>query len=229
MRDSSLKVLPFSVNPPERNMEIDSKLPLRAQKEGRIYLRWYGWNKLSLSFGYSQRKLFESFPSKVPKVLRPTGGGILIHGWDISFAIGTPSGVFKNFFHLYRFVALTFVETFNRLGVSEVSFSRRKRSDYTADGLCISFPTFGEVVWNNKKLVAAAVREFEPQNYLIHGSIYIYYNFKKAEDILNIPLEILQKKIAFLQNFSIKRKNLIATFNDLFVKKWIFSNNSGSN
>jgi len=214
-----LKVLEFSINSPERNMEIDSKFPLKAQKEGRIYLRWYGWNKLSLSFGYSQRKLFENYPSKVPRVLRPTGGGILIHGWDISFAIGTPSGVFKNFFHLYRFVALTFVETFNRLGVKEVSFSRRKKSEYTTDGLCISFPTFGEVVWNNKKLVAAAVREFEPKNFLIHGSIYIYYNFKKAEELLKVPSEILQRKVVFLQIFPIKRKKLVATFNETFKKR----------
>ena len=214
-----LELLPFFLSSPKRNIEIDTELPLRAQKEGKIYFRWYGWNKLSLSFGFSQKKLMETFQVNLPKVLRPTGGGILIHGLDISFAIGVPSGVFKGIFDLYRFVAECFVETFERLDVNEVSFSRKRSSDYTRDGLCVTFPTFGEVTYKNKKLVAAAVREFEPKNFLIHGSIYIGYNFAKAAQIFKTKPEFLQKKVVSLQALRVKKLKLIVTFNEIFEKE----------
>ena len=219
--DLKLELLPFLVSSPKRNMEIDSELPLKAQREEKIYLRWYGWNELSLSFGFSQKKLMETFEVNLPKVLRPTGGGILIHGWDISFAIGVPSGVFKGIFDLYRFVAECFVETFKRLGVKEVSFSKRKSSDYTRNGLCVTFPTFGEVTYKNRKLVAAAVREFEPKNFLIHGSIYIGYNFAKAAQIFKTKPEFLQKKVVSLQTLNVKKYKLMTTFNKIFENKLI--------
>jgi lipoate-protein ligase A len=54
-----IKIIPFSVGEPERNMETDTEITLRAEKEGKVILRWYGWKKLSLSFGYSQKKLLK--------------------------------------------------------------------------------------------------------------------------------------------------------------------------
>ena len=206
-----LEVLPFSLNSPERNMEIDISLAEESEKNGVFHFRWYGWNKLCLSFGWSQKVLFETFEGNIPKVLRPTGGGILIHGWDISYAFTTPSGVFKGILDLYRFVSKIFVETFRGLGVN-ASFSRNKKGNYRQRVLCQLVPTFGEVVIGNKKLVASAVREFNRGNFLIHGSIYIAYNFPLAGKLLKTDPGVLKNTVATLSELKIKKLLLMESF-----------------
>jgi len=206
-----LEVLPFSLNSPERNMEIDIRLAEESEKRGVFHFRWYGWNRLSLSFGYSQKHLFETYGVDVPKVLRPTGGGILIHGWDISYAFTTPSGIFGSVLDLYRFVSKIFVETFRGLGV-KASFSRNKRGNYRQRVLCQLVPTFGEVVVGNKKLVASAVREFKRGNFLIHGSVYIAYNHSLAGKLLKTDPEVLKNTVATLLEVGLKKKPLMEHF-----------------
>ena len=198
-------------------MEIDLFLAEESLKRKKFFLRWYGWSGLSLSFGYSQRRLLNRYPQWVEKVVRPTGGGVLIHGWDISYAFTTPAGVFKSPLHLYRFVSEIFVETFRGLGL-EVSFSRNKKGDYRQRELCQLVPTFGEVVYNGKKLVASAVRRFEEGNYLIHGSVYISYNYPLAEKLLNTPSEVLKNTISTLSEVGIKRQLLMEKFTNFLTK-----------
>jgi len=206
-----LEVLPFFLNSPERNMEIDIRLAEESERRGVFHFRWYGWNRLSLSFGYSQKHLFETYGVNVPKVLRPTGGGILIHGWDISYAFTTPSGVFKSVLDLYRFVSKIFVETFRGLG-AKASFSRNKKGNYRQRVLCQLVPTFGEVVVGNKKLVASAVREFKRGNFLIHGSVYIAYNPPLAGKLLKTDPEVLKNTVATLSEVGLKKKPLMKIF-----------------
>jgi len=208
-----LEVLPFSLNSPQRNMEIDIRLAGESEKRGIFHFRWYGWRGLSLSFGYSQKHLFETYGVNVPKVLRPTGGGILIHGWDISYAFTTPSGVFVSVLDLYRFVSKIFVETFRSLDVN-ASFSRNKKGDYRQRVLCQLVPTFGEVVVGNKKLVASAVREFKRGNFLIHGSVYIAYNPPLAGKLLKTDPEVLKNTVATLSEVGLKKKPLMEHFEE---------------
>ncbi len=212
-----LLVLPFSQNPPEENMRTDVELTLRAQREGTFILRWYGWKGLSLSFGYSQKKLFESFKTPLPKVLRPTGGGILLHGWDISFCLCTPSGFFKSPLELYGFITKTFLETFRELGL-EVTYSRSKRGNYFHGKFCWLFPTFGEVTLGGKKLVSAAVREFSKGNFLIHGSIFVAKNPKILEKLLPTYGEEFDNRIITLSEVGLKWKKLLRKFEHLLER-----------
>ena len=206
-----LEVLPFATNSPQRNMEIDIKLAEESFKRGKFFLRWYGWDRLCLSFGYSQKRLYSTYAVDIPKVLRPTGGGILLHGWDISYTFATPNGVFKSPLQLYRFISEIFVETFRGLGV-EVTFSRNKKGEYRRRGLCQLFPTFGEVTYKGKKLVASAVREFKKGNYLIHGSIYISYNPTLAGRYLREDPLRLKNTVATLSELKVKKKTLMEAF-----------------
>lgn len=213
-----LEVIPYSVDSPERNMEKDISLTEEALRKNKFLLRWYGWNKLSLSFGYSQKKLFETYKVDIPKVIRPTGGGILIHGWDVSFAFATPRGTFKSPLELYRFVSEIFITSLRNLGI-KAFYSRNKKGSYSRTGLCQLFPTFGEVIVNGKKFLAAAVRDFGGGNYLIHGSVYIAYNHRLAEKILNVPGEVLKNSVITLSELGIKRKDLVGEIISIFKYK----------
>ncbi|HID79488.1 MAG TPA: hypothetical protein EYH48_00135 [Aquifex aeolicus] len=213
-----LEVIPFEINSPQRNMNIDTELTEESFKEGKFSFRWYGWDCLSLSFGYSQKGLYSSYEVDIPKVLRPTGGGILLHGWDISYALATPPGIFKSPLQLYRFVSSIFVETFKELGI-EVTFSRNKRGEYRQRELCQLFPTFGEVTYKGKKLVASAVRELKKGNYLIHGSIYVAYNPTLAGKYLKADPFRLKNTVATLLELKIRKKTLMETFVKNLKKK----------
>ena len=206
-----LEVIPFEIHSPRRNMEIDIKLTEESFRGDKFFLRWYGWNCLCLSFGYSQKGLYSTYEVDIPKVLRPTGGGILLHGWDISYAFTTPPNVFKSPLQLYRFVSEIFVKTFRELGI-EVSFSRNKKGEYRRRGLCQLFPTFGEVTYKGKKLVASAVREFKKGNYLIHGSIYVAYNPSLAGKYLKENPIRLKNTVATLSELKVRKKTLMETF-----------------
>jgi len=207
-------------------MELDVEMAQRAQKEKMFLFRWYGWRSLTISFGYSQRSLFEEYRTPFEKVLRPTGGGILIHGWDISFALATPSGVFRNFLHLYRFVSQTFVESFHRLGLKEVSYSRNRKGSYGREKLCWLYPTFGEVTYRDRKLVAAAVREFNKGNFLIHGSIFIAKNPVLLNKLFPGQGESFINGIITLSEIKIKKRILMQTFaENLFKNLYQFNPN----
>ena len=215
-----IEFLPFSVGEAEQNMETDTEITIQAEREGKLILRWYSWKTLSLSFGYSQKKLLEEFETELPKVLRPTGGGILLHGWDISYAIGTPSGLFRSYLQLYKFISEVFIETFKSLGVPGVAYSRNKKGDYHRWKICSLFPTFGEVCTaKGRKLVASAVREFTKGNYLIHGSVYISFNYKLGSEILKVPNFVLKSSIATLSELTLRKKHLMEAFNKIFQRK----------
>ena len=212
--DFEIELLPFSLNEPQRNMELDEEITLRAEREGRIILRWYGWKGLTLSFGYSQKELMRDFPTDLKKVLRPTGGGILLHGWDISYAMGIPSGLFQSHLKLYKFVSGIFIRTFKVFGVSNIYYSRNKKGNYRRWKICSLFPTFGEVCSDSgRKIVASAVREFSKGNFLIHGSVYIAFNYKLGSKILKVPECVLRSSVSTLSELGLKRKQLVESFN----------------
>jgi lipoate-protein ligase A len=194
-------------------MEIDTLLAEKSLKTNKAFFRFYGWKQLSVSLGYSQKSILEKYQKKeIETVIRPTGGGALIHGWDISYCLTLPPGIFKNHLQLYRFVSSVFVKTFKRLGLKEVTFSRNKKGQYRLVELCSLFPTFGEVVFKNRKLVASASRTFEGGNMLIHGTVYIHYNFPKAEEIFEVPQEVLKTTVATLSEMKIKKNLFMETF-----------------
>jgi lipoate-protein ligase A len=65
------------------NMQKDYENFLRVEEGGGPFFRLYLWKKPVISLGFHQEP--RDFPVDVVK--RPTGGGALLHGWDISFSV----------------------------------------------------------------------------------------------------------------------------------------------
>jgi len=209
---------PFDYFEPKINMDLDRKMALWALEKKRLYFRWYGWKGLALSFGYSQCRSFkrEKFNYSLKKICRPTGGGLLLHGWDISFALAAPKGLFKSHIHLYRFISHIFIETFGEMNIN-VDYVRGKKDFYNPREYCWNFLTFGELKVHNRKLVAAAARSFPDGSVLIHGSIYVSINKKFLKNFLPEFYPSMPKKIISLAELNIKKRQL----QDLFIEKLI--------
>ncbi len=193
----------FHTLSPEENMKLDETLLELLEKEKiEPTFRLYKWSELCVSIGKHQET--RKFPIKM--VRRPTGGGALLHGWDLSFAVvdykvrwGTAT------IRIYRNLAERFKKLFQELSV-ELIVERNKH--YNLDNyFCFFFPTFGELkTQEGKKVVAIAMTE-RRNSFLAHGSIYVRFDYKKASNILGVEENLLRERIISLEELGIKEEN----------------------
>ncbi len=215
MSPESIYLLPYETLPPQRNMEIDRHL-LFGVEEGSSppSLRLYGWDRLSVSVGAHQKGVPEL---SVPVVRRPTGGGALLHGWDLSFALvdhrhlwgGSPKEIYKR-------VARVMAEAFSSLGVrlSMSSFDGR----YSDSWLCFTYPTFGELTSGGRKVIAMAMKTLK-RAFLIHGSVYITFDTERASKVLGVEEGILKKRILSLSEMGIEARDVKERLTQAFLRK----------
>ncbi len=194
----------IEILPPEENMRRDGESLLSLEKgSGFPGFRIYRWNRLCLSLGYLQK----SKPVNVPVVRRPTGGGALLHGWDISFSItdfkdrwGTkPSKIYRRVSHI-------FVEIFGELGIT---LSLEKfRGNYSDRFYCFWVPTFGELTWRGRKVLSMAMRT-ERRSFLVHGSVYTDFDYEEASRLLGVSEEALRRRIISLKEMGIDEEEFV--------------------
>jgi lipoyl(octanoyl) transferase len=75
------------------NMAADEWLAAEAERRGSLLLRFYGWTETTISLGGFQ-KIAEARQMDairgVPLVRRPSGGGAIVHGSDLTYAAAVP-------------------------------------------------------------------------------------------------------------------------------------------
>lgn len=80
--------------PPAEQMALDETL-LAGATDGGAWLRFYRWDAPAVTFGYAQR--WRNVALLVPggnasrAARRPTGGGVVFHGDDLTFSAGFPA------------------------------------------------------------------------------------------------------------------------------------------
>ncbi len=91
-----LEILPSRTAGAAENMAIDFLLLQRYPRAGTPRFRHYGWRGPAFTFGYAQKiaAVRELLPAEPPFELcrRPTGGGIVDHRQDWTFALVIPRG-----------------------------------------------------------------------------------------------------------------------------------------
>lgn len=86
---ASLRVLDTGPGEPAANMALDEALLLAG---GPPTLRLYGWQPHAVSLGYFQDCApFQDLPGNPPLVRRLTGGGAILHGDELTFALTLPA------------------------------------------------------------------------------------------------------------------------------------------
>jgi len=91
-----LEVLPERTGGAAENMAADFMLLQRHPREGNARYRHYGWRSPAFTFGYSQKIAFvrgQLPPGETFDLCRrPTGGGIVDHREDWTYALVIPRG-----------------------------------------------------------------------------------------------------------------------------------------
>jgi Lipoate-protein ligase A len=193
------------------NMQKDHENFLRVEEGGGPFFRIYLWEKPVISLGFHQEP--RDFPVDVVK--RPTGGGALLHGWDISFSVvdvketwgKSPKKIYLRLMGLLK-------ESLERLGLSlELSNYGGSYREY----FCIFQPTFGEITHRGKKLVACAMRVGK-RGFLLHGSLFWTLDYLRAEQIMGIPSERLRDRMITFEELSVPWEELLKAVEDFFTR-----------
>ena len=75
------------------NMAADEALARRSEETNCVLMRLYGWHPHTVSLGSFQRFVDFSETSELshwPVVRRPSGGGAIIHGTDLTYGLAVP-------------------------------------------------------------------------------------------------------------------------------------------
>jgi lipoate-protein ligase A len=186
------------------NMNIDRDNLLALEEGiGKPVRRIYMWSQLTISIGYSQKPREFS----IPVVRRPTGGGALLHGWDISFSLVDYKKAWgESPTQIYRKISQKLTDAFRSVGVSlEMCENKSLQGD---SYYCFFFPSFGELTVNGRKFVACAMRTLK-KVFLIHGSIFLDFDYTTASKITSVPEDEIRRRIVCAQDLGLSKVDVL--------------------
>lgn len=157
------------------NMAIDEVLLQSAVESGTTTLRFYGWNRPTLSLGYfqklSDRALHEASRG-CEIVRRASGGGAILHHHELTYCFAAPSESRFAASHFYHVFHDTLVDVLADLGVVARLHTEREGLDAKAF-LCFHRRASGDVTCDRYKVAGSAQRK---QKHAVaqHGSILLW-------------------------------------------------------
>jgi lipoate-protein ligase A len=183
---------------PYMNMAIDEALTRKCidSEERPAAIRFYTWKETSCSIGYFQKieNVFKAPNDKrIPVVRRPTGGGIVYHGNDITFSIvkrRIPSNQQENIISFYKLIGESLISGLKRLGFTctfylpeEESYRSDKKGNplnggHTQQSFCSETPAKYDIMINNSKVAGYAARKSQGA-VLCQGYLDVYKRWKE--------------------------------------------------
>ena len=192
-----LRLLPLEKNLAPMAMALDEVL-LENAARGQPSLRFYQWAVPSVSLGYFQPHSVAARFSGLPVIRRPTGGDLLVHHHELTYALVLPdpllpSKVEELACKVHRIIG----EYLNRKGVSTICqpSQGKLRADAAPQGiLCFLHPAAGDVMAEGFKVVGSAQRR-RSGGLLQHGSILLKASehapwLKGVQDVSGVRLEV---------------------------------------
>ncbi len=189
----SWRILVTGKDSPYMNMAIDETIYRHvAAGKSRPTLRFYDWEPSSFSYGYNQGLAKELDLQKVKKspfgfVRRPTGGRMVLHDNEVTYAVIAPTNFewSSSLNNAYFNIAKSLQNGFEYLGIelelSENILNRNHQKE--AINPCFSSSSQHELNYRKKKIVGSAqVRNNSA--FLQHGSILKSNNQEVVADFL---------------------------------------------
>ncbi len=163
------------------NMALDEAIATLVQ-EGKLppTLRFYGWEKTSITIGAFQRinEVNTEYCLKkgIPIVRRPTGGRAILHGKDLTYSFSSPNNppyFSEGLLQTYGYISRAFLLGFKALGMDVQMKSRREKGRVlTGSSLCFQSVSYGEITLEGKKLIGSAQKRWK-RGFLQQGSLML--------------------------------------------------------
>ncbi|HIK57663.1 MAG TPA: lipoate--protein ligase family protein [Nitrospinaceae bacterium] len=176
------------------NMAIDRAI-LTACERGQspATLRLYGWEKPTLSIGYSQNEFkdvdkVQCEQNNIPIVRRFTGGRALLHQFELTYSLVAPIPHTQfpgNLAGAFGIVSKAVIASLKQAGVPQLEMvgKGQRGSGQTRSPACFSAINHWEITAGGKKLVGSAQRRLNGA-FLQHGSILLDWDPELAHSLL---------------------------------------------
>ena len=158
------------------NMAVDEALLRCFGVNDTPILRLYRWQSASLSFGrFSHPKetlVWEQLQNgQIDYARRVTGGGILVHGDDLSYTLIIPRAFVEKFGvkESYRYLCGFLLTLYKGLGLDAAFSHDRHLKEQTSD-ICLAGKERYDIVIDNKKIGGNAQRHTR-EGVLQHGTV----------------------------------------------------------
>ncbi len=189
------------------NMATDKAI-LMSCNEGNspATLRLYGWQRPTLSIGYSQ-DIFRNIDVKsckqknIPIVRRFTGGRALLHQSELTYCVVAPiphpafPGSLRGAFEK---ISLAILESLKIGGINDAQVAGKKsggsRGESGRSPACFSMANHCEITVRGRKLVGSAQRRLNA-SFLQHGSVIVDRVPQLIHGLLKYSSEIENQKV----------------------------------
>src|SRR5215204_2396116 len=168
IRFSKIRALETGYKSAALNMAIDEAL-IESIDESPVF-RVYGWRPAAVSVGY-----FQSIRDEVDVVRRLTGGGAVLHEFELTYSFITKQYP-QNIMESYRWICEALLMSIKRLGFNA------------------NFVPLNDVVVNGKK-VSGSAQTRRKGVLLQHGTVLLNVDVDKMFSVLKVPSEKLRDKI----------------------------------
>jgi lipoate-protein ligase A len=178
MSVSSGRLIPLERLDGAENMAADQALLESVDTTGCAVLRFYGWQRPTLSLGYFQRwadRALHPESRALDCVRRATGGGAIVHHDELTYSLVVPNqqSAVGPRLDLYQRTHQSLVDTLAEYGVRAAPYRHLCRSDCgeRADRfLCFQRRTQEDLIVGGYKVVGSAQRKSRA-SVLQHGSL----------------------------------------------------------
>ena len=158
------RLLNMAANPAAMNMAVDEAMLLSQKKQPNPTLRFYTWSSPAFSFSYFQDIASEvdvemCRADGIELVKRMTGGGTVVHGWDLTYTLILPRHAGeKSISEAYQCIGQSLVTAFKKLGIPAECHAASINTSQTTQNICLTNPADYDVMYEEKKLAGVSVR-----------------------------------------------------------------------
>jgi len=159
------------------NMAIDDFLFRSLSSEPQTYLRFYRWERPTVSLGYSQdiRKVVDvEYCQKqgIDIVRRMTGGKLVLHHKEVTYSLcSSDKETFTSTLaDSYKLISQALMRGFDKMGLKSYLADSPPNSYVRGNLPCFSYPARDEIEVEGKKIVGSAQKR-AGSKFIQHGSI----------------------------------------------------------
>jgi len=166
------------------NMAVDEFLLNSLGDEPQTYLRFYQWERPTVSLGYSQPvsrvvNIEHCHSHGIDLVRRMTGGKLVVHHQEVTYSIcSSDIEIFTSTLHgSYRLVSQALMRGLEKMGLKP-RLAENSPFFYVRSTMpCFSYPAPNEIEIEGKKIVGSAQKRVG-RKFLQHGSIPLQHDEK---------------------------------------------------
>jgi lipoate-protein ligase A len=196
------------------NMAVDEYLLHSLEEDSQTYLRFYQWEKPTVSLGYSQNveevtNLDYCRENSIDVVRRITGGKLVLHHREITYSVCSSDNITfpPSLSGSYRLISEALMNGLKKMGIDSYLASEAPASYAKGNLPCFSYPARNEIEVDGKKIVGSAQKRLGAR-FIQHGSIPVEDNGDLLELVSSLKggegkvrmtclSEVLDRKVSF--------------------------------